>query len=607
VKTKTTPLLAALLAGACQSNPPSATDSSEADIRAGDAASGQRDRVFKVYKYGGTMGTGTLVRYPRCILTAGHNDTNLISDNFKWQARAKSSVLGGSDADWAFKDLQVVYTEAKTGPRGLEFTGPVTPIGEASFPGAVQFLARGIPHRPVVPTPFVLAGPLVTAYGFGFNASHNGTPTGAGTLRRGQFHVTGFVDGAQETPAIDGRAVILQNDNGHGICSGDSGGPVLSGGHLVAVLSQSNGADCTPTEETGQPTHRREAGFATMLEGDRHDWVDRTIEALCGKTLNVAVSGGGGTVRGYRQSEHLFSDDDTINGDIDCGDSFYDCVEVLHEGESIDLEAEGDEDMGIEFIQWTGARCPCDGSDSTTCTVDSSIGEYTEDESIDDATCVAEFTEEEIEDDYCDETSIYYDADQDGFGDDFTETWGCPDWYYWVEIAGDCDDTNPDVHPYASESCDGLDNDCDGEVDPEYACYEPAPWEDYVDPATEAEEPYIDDNTNTDDDADPNAGGYSASISVSCGSYNFDAPEDGGIFWVTLDDGSTAEGYTSYGTAFFCDRSGYVDAMDWGPGAMWETGSVSVQAEVIDPYCTMGEVSESDACTPYDPYDPYGY
>ncbi len=29
----------------------------------------------------------------------------------------------------------------------------------------------------------------------------------------------------------------------------------------------------------------------------------------------------------------------------------------------------------------------------------------------------------------------------------------------------DCDDTNPDVNPGRSESCDGLDNDCNGEID----------------------------------------------------------------------------------------------------------------------------------------------
>lgn len=45
------------------------------------------------------------------------------------------------------------------------------------------------------------------------------------------------------------------------------------------------------------------------------------------------------------------------------------------------------------------------------------------------------------------------DQDEDGFG----------------ILQGDCDDRNPDVNPLMQEVCDGIDNDCDGEVDGRYA------------------------------------------------------------------------------------------------------------------------------------------
>ena len=63
--------------------------------------------------------------------------------------------------------------------------------------------------------------------------------------------------------------------------------------------------------------------------------------------------------------------------------------------------------------------------------------------------------------------TFYIDYDGDGFGTDteyFTLTdCDAPDGY--VSNADDCDDTNPMVHPSATEVCDGEDNNCDGATD----------------------------------------------------------------------------------------------------------------------------------------------
>ncbi len=61
------------------------------------------------------------------------------------------------------------------------------------------------------------------------------------------------------------------------------------------------------------------------------------------------------------------------------------------------------------------------------------------------------------------------DGDGDGFGDVAANpTSACAPMIGFVLNAGDCDDGDPAVNPLASEVCDGLDNDCDGNVDEGY-------------------------------------------------------------------------------------------------------------------------------------------
>jgi hypothetical protein len=64
--------------------------------------------------------------------------------------------------------------------------------------------------------------------------------------------------------------------------------------------------------------------------------------------------------------------------------------------------------------------------------------------------------------------TYYSDSDKDGYGDVKTlPKCLCAGLNSWtVQIAGDCNDGNDSIHPGVPEKCDGVDNDCDGTVDP---------------------------------------------------------------------------------------------------------------------------------------------
>ena len=65
-------------------------------------------------------------------------------------------------------------------------------------------------------------------------------------------------------------------------------------------------------------------------------------------------------------------------------------------------------------------------------------------------------------------SSYYIDADEDGYGDVGTasvDACAAPSGY--VSDGSDCDDTDGNVNPAATEVCDDLDNDCDGKIDDE--------------------------------------------------------------------------------------------------------------------------------------------
>jgi hypothetical protein len=85
-------------------------------------------------------------------------------------------------------------------------------------------------------------------------------------------------------------------------------------------------------------------------------------------------------------------------------------------------------------------------------------------------------------------TTYYADADGDGYGNPAVSVTTCATAAPAGHVTNntDCDDTNPDIHPGVTETCDNVDNDCNGMVDdalPVFTYYADADGDGYGNPA----------------------------------------------------------------------------------------------------------------------------
>jgi len=71
----------------------------------------------------------------------------------------------------------------------------------------------------------------------------------------------------------------------------------------------------------------------------------------------------------------------------------------------------------------------------------------------------------EIDEDAVDAASWFADLDEDGWGDEDSADVACEQPVGHVADSGDCDDGDADINPDAAERCNGIDDDCDGEID----------------------------------------------------------------------------------------------------------------------------------------------
>ena len=80
-----------------------------------------------------------------------------------------------------------------------------------------------------------------------------------------------------------------------------------------------------------------------------------------------------------------------------------------------------------------------------------------------------------VDTDAVDAPTWYADADTDAYGDPATAVVACVAPAGAISDGSDCDDTRADVYPGATERCDGVDDNCDGDVD-EATAEDAATW-----------------------------------------------------------------------------------------------------------------------------------
>jgi large repetitive protein len=172
------------------------------------------------------------------------------------------------------------------------------------------------------------------------------------------------------------------------------------------------------------------------------------------------------------------ADGDGYPAELDCNDGDAD----VHPGadevcDGTDQDCDGEVDEGVKTLFYTDADRDGWGQDATVeaCSLPDNAAEAPGDCDDTDSAINPDAPElcdgvdsdcdGEVDEDAEDATAWFIDEDDDGWGDDSSETLLCEAPEGHVERGEDCDDTEQTINPDADEVCNGWDDDCDGEVD----------------------------------------------------------------------------------------------------------------------------------------------
>ena len=160
----------------------------------------------------------------------------------------------------------------------------------------------------------------------------------------------------------------------------------------------------------------------------------------------------------------------------------------------------------------------------------------------------------------------YLDYDGDGYGDPNFPSNDCNPGNGYVSNDNDCNDLNATAYPDAAEVCDGIDNDCDGDVDGNLAnlFYQDADGDGYGDPnapSTVCDSDSVGLVENADDCDDTEASAYPGAPEICDGIDNncLDGVDEGLLVTWYLDNDQDTFGDPLYQTQSCVRPTGYSD------------------------------------------------